>query len=134
MSSSFESKDDISLSNCQIHASREEYFLQIMLRWKLHLRSLINHYCPLSKEASFYDLGTLVVGEEVTLTVKVKSVDPPQDVKNREGTMLKKQDCIIGDVNGCGRMVVWEDDVGKMIEGGSYKHVGVTVRSFRGLN
>ena len=76
------------------------------------------------------DLSSLVMGEDVTVTVKVKSVDPQQEVKNREGKVLKKQDCVVGDADGCGRVVLWEGDVGKMIEGQSHKLIGVMVRSF----
>ena len=55
-------------------------------------------------------------------------------MKNRNGTLLKKQDCVVGDSEGCGRVVVWEKDVGSIVEGGSYQLVGVAVRSFRGVN
>ena len=79
------------------------------------------------------DVGTVKIDEVVTVTVKVISVDPPREVKNRDGKSLRKQDCVVGDCDGCGRVVLWEEDVGKMEEGRSYKLRGVTVRSYRGV-
>jgi hypothetical protein len=46
----------------------------------------------------FDDLSNLVMGTDVTMTVKVKNVDPPQEVKNREGKVAR----LCG--WGCGRM------------------------------
>ena len=54
--------------------------------------------------------------------------------KKKDGSTLRKQDCVIGDSEGCGRVVLWEEDVGKLEEGKSYKLIGLTVRSFRGIN
>ena len=44
------------------------------------------------KEASVVsenDVYSLVIGENVTVTVKVKKVDPVEDVMNRDGKVLK---------------------------------------------
>ena len=129
MSSSFE-KDTVSLVNCQVRASRGGGSEILTLRrWKVHRKNLVA--ALLSACVALNDLSSLVMGEDVTVTVKVKSVDPPQKVKNTEGNVLKKQDCVVGDADGCGRVVLW---VGKMIKGESYKLIGVTVRSFRGVN
>ena len=46
----------------------------------------------------------------MTIQVKVKSVDPVVKVKNKEGIKLEKQDCVVGDVSGCCRVVLWEKD------------------------
>lgn len=53
----------------------------------------------------------------MTVTVKVKKVEPSEKVKNREGIDLVKQDCVIGDSFSCIRVVVWEGDVGHLNEG-----------------
>ena len=69
------------------------------------------------KEASVVsenDVYSLVIGENVTVTVKVKKVDPVEDVKNRDGKVLKKQDVVVGGADGCTKVVSWEDDIGKM--------------------
>ena len=141
MSSSFEKKDTVSLVNCQVRASRgggSEILLTDTSKVEASPKkfdSTVALHCQKEPACvALNDLSSLVMGENVTVTVKVKSVDPPQEVKNREGKALKKQDCVVGDADGCSRVVLWEGDVGKMIEDESYKLIGVTVRSFRGVN
>ena len=73
------------------------------------------------------------ITNDQTVTVMM-TVDPPEDVKKEMAATLRKQDCVIGDSEGCGRVVLWEEDVGKLEEGKSYKLIGLTVRSFRGIN
>lgn len=75
------------------------------------------------------DLGCVGGNQKVNVMVKAKQVEVPEKVTNKDGKVLKKQDCVIGDASGCGRVVVWEDDVGKMEEDKSYKLVDVSVRS-----
>ena len=45
-------------------------------------------------------------------------------------TELRKQDCVVGDVLGSGRVVLWEEDVGKLAEGKSYRLQRATVSMF----
>ena len=80
------------------------------------------------------DVGSITTDQKVTVTVKVLSVDPPQQVKTRDGKNLGKQDCVVGDSDGCGRVVLWEEDVGKLEEGTSYRLEGATVKSYRGVS
>ena len=79
------------------------------------------------------DVCTISVDEKVTETMKVKSVDPPLDVQNKDGKSLKKQDCVVGDCDGVGRVVLWEDDVGNM-KGDCYELEGVMVKPYWGVN
>ena len=69
------------------------------------------------------DVCSIAVKQLVTVQVKVKSVDPVEKVKNNEGIELEKQDCAVGDVSGCCRVVLWEKDDGRLKEGQSYKLV-----------
>ena len=55
-------------------------------------------------------------------------------MKNKVGTQLNKQDCIVGDSSGCGRLVLWEEDVGKLDEDKCYKLIGAKVRTYKGVN
>ena len=48
------------------------------------------------------DLPSITVDQTVTVIVKVKNVGQLEEVKNRYGKMLKKQDCVVGDCKGCG--------------------------------
>ena len=70
----------------------------------------------------------------MTVTVKVEAINPSETVKNRHGKELKKQDCVVGDSTGCGRIVLWENDVDCLKEKQSYKWAGIGVRWFQGVN
>ena len=63
------------------------------------------------------DLCSLTT-QKVTVTVRVKAITPPETVKIRKE--LKKQDCVVGNSTGCGRIVLWENDV-KHLKEKSYK-------------
>lgn len=67
----------------------------------------------------------------VTVMVKANVVET---VTNRDGKQLSKQDCIVGDSFGNCRVVLWEQDVGKMMETQSYKLACVRLKSFAGAN
>ena len=56
---------------------------------------------------SVNDVSSLSMNEKVTVTVKVRSVDPLEEKKNQERRALKKQDCEVGDCNGYCRVVLW---------------------------
>ena len=72
--------------------------------------------------------------QKVTVSVKVKSINPPEIVNNRHGKQLKKQDCIVADSTACGRVVLWENDIDRLKENQSYKLAAIGVRSFQGVN
>ena len=72
--------------------------------------------------------------QKVTVSVKVKSINPPEIVNNRHGKQLKKQDCIVADSTACGRVVLWENDIDRLKENQSYKLADIGVRSFQGVN
>ena len=89
----------MSLVNCQVRASRgggSEILLtdtsKVEASPKKFDSSVAVHCQKEPACVALNDLSSLVMGENVTVTVKVKSVDPPQEVKNREGKALKKQD------------------------------------------
>lgn len=44
----------------------------------------------------------------------------------------KKQDVLVGDSTGVARVTVWESEIGKLEEGGSYRLTGMIVREFKG--
>ena len=138
--SSFEKKKALVWVNCQVHGVRCGGS-EIVLTSFSKVESLPKKFSGLEtivvKEPAVVhvnDIPGLAGNEEVTVTVKVKSVDPPEEVKKRDGKSLQKQDCVVGDSDGCCRVVVWEGDVGKMKEEKTYKLVKVAVKSFRGVN
>ena len=63
----------------------------------------------------------------------MNSVTKGEVVSTREGVQVRKQDCYVGDSSGCLKVVLWEDDVGSMETGMSYKVEGAVVKSFDGF-
>ena len=57
----------------------------------------------------FYKSGTCLVKVVMALCSK------------RSRNLLKKQDCMVADCDGCCRVVLCEDDVGKLNEDGCYR-------------
>lgn len=80
------------------------------------------------------DVARLATGQLITVTMKAKIVDAPDKVQNKEGTDLNKQDCVVGVGPGCGRLVLWEEGVGKLKEDHSFKVIGTRIRTFKGMN
>ena len=88
----------------------------------------------LAKNVSMNDIASLATNQLVTVMVKATIVNAPETVKNRDGNELTKQDCIIADSAGTAKVVLWEQDVGKMKETKSYKLLSVRVKCFKHTN
>lgn len=80
------------------------------------------------------DLPSVKLKQLVTVTIKVKSVSTPEKVTNRDGKEFQKQDYVVGNISGCGKVVLWEIEVGSLTEGSCYKLAGVSVKSFGGIS
>ena len=74
------------------------------------------------------DVGTLATGQQVTVLVKIITVGSAVVVKSE----LQKQECVVGDVSGCCRIVLWNDDIGKLLKEKSYK-LYVIVKQWDGV-
>ena len=57
------------------------------------------------------DVGTLATRQQVTVLVKIITVGSAVVVKSE----LQKQECVVGDVSGCCRIVLWNDDNATLI-------------------
>ena len=68
------------------------------------------------------------------VTILVKSVSAPKKVSNRDGREFQTQDCVVGDISGCGKVVSWEEKVGTLTEGNCYKLTGASVKLFGGVS
>jgi hypothetical protein len=55
------------------------------------------------------DISSLATSQLGTVTIKTKTVDAPEKVKNKQGKELNKQECLVGDASGCGHLVLWEE-------------------------
>ncbi len=56
------------------------------------------------------------------------AVDDPTEITRGK----KKQDVLIGDKSACGRLTVWEQEMGQLKNAKSYDLSGVSVREFCG--
>lgn len=79
------------------------------------------------------EIATIAVNESVVVVGKVIKVDNAMEVKSKQGRVLSKQDCVLGDCSGSCRIVLWEGDVGKLIEGQCYRLSRVVVREYSGV-
>ena len=80
------------------------------------------------KEISLDDLKKLPNFQRVTAVVKVKAVEEKCQVPDGRW----KQDIKISDEGGSGRLMMWQDEIGKIEVGKSYRLGGVMVREFQG--
>ena len=132
---SLEKKDAVSLVNCQVRGTQgggPEVLLTNATKVEPSPKKFdtkISRKQPVHMD----DLPSITVDQTVTVIVKVKTVGQLEEVKNRDGKVLRKQDCVVGDSKGCGRVVLWEEDVGKLKEGQCYRLSSVMVRSYRGI-
>ena len=72
---------------------------------------------------SLDELPDLPQFHRVSVTIKALRVDDPVQIPS--GKM--KQDVIVGDNTRTTRLTLWEEDIGSMEQGNSYKLQGVTV-------
>ena len=65
------------------------------------------------------NLSSLSADQRIMVTVKVKKVEAPEKVNGHDREDLEKQDCVVGvgDSSGCGQVVLWEQDTGRLKEG-----------------
>ena len=77
-------------------------------------------------------LITIPVNQHVTLAGKIVTVNVATDLSTKMGKKLKKQDCVLRDTSASCRIVLWQDDIGKLIKGNSYKLSNVLVRQYEG--
>ena len=78
------------------------------------------------------DIGNLSTGQQVTVRVKVVTVGSTEAVNAVKGE-LQKQECVVGDGSGCCCVVLWNDDIGKLLEEKSYKLSYVSVKQWDGV-
>ena len=69
----------------------------------------------------------------MSLRGKVIAVEPLCLVSSKDKKELRKQECMIADLESKCRVVLWEKDIDALEVGKSYKLVGVTLRSFNGV-
>ena len=84
-------------------------------------------------EVELKDLRDLRVNQRVTVTVKVVEVMEPTAVTTKTDKKLMKQDCKVADAGSYARIVLWQQDIGKLQPDSSYKIINITIRSFNDI-
>ena len=80
--------------------------------------------------SNLIDVVSLNVGQRVIVSGKVVDVQLPVAVHTREGKELQKQDCTFSDATKAIRVVLWNDDINKLVVGQSYQLNNVTLKLF----
>ena len=112
----FQKKEPVALLNCEIKPSK----------WGSQLEVLM--VCNTSNEITLNQLQDLNSYQRVVATVKVESAQEVKEVKNG----LRKQDYIVGDATGAAIVTMWENNIGALKLGASYKLSGMMVKEFDG--
>uniref|UniRef100_A0A1X7U809 Replication protein A OB domain-containing protein n=1 Tax=Amphimedon queenslandica TaxID=400682 RepID=A0A1X7U809_AMPQE len=73
---------------------------------------------------------TIGVNQQITIVGKIVNAGATVDITTKNGKKLKKQYCILHDTNGSCRIVLWEDDIGKVEKGNCYKLINILVRQY----
>ena len=70
-----------------------------------------------------------------SIVAKVENVEAPVSVQSKTKLQqLVKQDCFIADETGMCRLVLWEENIGTVKKGETYKFKKMLVRKFNGVN
>ena len=85
-------------------------------------------------ETSIENVLKIPVDQSIAVIGKVVSVQYAVTVTSKHhGKPLHKQDCTICDKNGSIRIVLWQDDIDKLMEGKSLRIQNVLLRQYEGI-
>ena len=136
--SSVLSKSSISMMNCKVQMEKgvKTIFLNEHTTIESSPRKFVipDSHNPLTNTIDLCELSSLANNTTINVTIKVIKVSPPEIVKTKADKSYEKQDCVVGDSSGCCRVVLWENDVNRLVCGSSYKLSSVVVRSFSEVN
>ena len=135
-------RSSISFVNCQVKPNVFDKQLEVVATTRTKVETTSRIYTvptenfedeTSSKQISISELSDLSTTalQQVDITIKVLSIDPSTTVNKNDGSKVTKQDCIISDSTGTCRLVLWETDVEKLVQGQSYQIKGASVRIFK---
>ena len=86
------------------------------------------------QEVLLYQVPKLAVNQCISVVAEVVTVGEAASVtsKTRDKPLIK-QECMIRDSKGSCRIVLWQEDIGKLSEGESYRLSNVLVRQYSGI-
>ena len=142
LESAKESGTGVALENCQVKTAQNSTDMEILLNnWskvvkspkKFEIDPQVTAGMSSYKDVNIGSIEDLAVNEHVGVIGKVVLVEPPTKVNGREGGTLTKQDFYLADSSGKCKCVAWENQVGVVEVGKSYRLKNVTVREFDGV-
>ena len=125
------------LDNCEVKPSRLNDNLELYVSPRTEMERSAKSYevhhedknsNTTGKEVLLADIDDLPCYERVTVNVKVSNVDEEFEVKGGK----RKQDVVVTDSSGVARFTVWEEDIGRLQKGHSYKLIDVMIREYSG--
>ena len=125
----------ICINNCQVKSDKDsgnEITLTTKTKIDQSPRKHPVQATDLSKITQVNDIPHLANGQQVNVKVKVVRLSQSVEVNNRKGVTLKKQDCVIADVSGSIRLVLWENDVSKLAVDKCYDLRNISVGEYEG--
>ncbi len=128
-----EKKEAVVLTKCEVKRLRQENNLEIYVGKCTGVEKSEKSFdvtgladMKFGKTVELSELGNLDQFQRVTVAVKAIRVDKAIEVTGGK----KKQDVVVGDGSGTARATIWEDEIGKIEEGKSYRLCGMLVREY----
>ena len=123
----------VAMSNCEVKLNKYSSDLEVVVRNGSELQQSPTKFDidqakfeRHSEETTLADLQKISNFQKVSVNVKVMCEKEVQQVKGG----LQKQEYIIADPTGTSMITTWEDNIGILQEGSSYKLSGLLVRTF----
>ena len=115
----------VTLLNCELKRDRQSEELEVLLKSSWHHRpqkfEISDIAAIATSELKLEALGSRNTYDKDCLSAKVLRVQDPEKVSGG----ITKQDITIADVTSAGRLTLWEDDIGRMQKGKSYRLTNV---------
>ena len=128
-----EKNEPVVLSHCEVKQSKFADKLEVLVgkSTAVEKSKKVFHVKKETADKRIIQLSELEEIPEftrVTVEVKVEQTDDPMEVAGAKN----KQDLWVGDKSGTTRVTLWEDEIGKMEKGKSYRLIGMFPREFKG--
>ena len=122
------------LSSCSVKQSRDGSELEVFVNRHTTIETsdksfTITESTSTSEAVPLKRIQELPKHTKVTVEVKVQTVTEPKHIPSKKLTV---QELAVADSSGALRLSIWEDEVGQMKQGKSYRIEGATIREYDG--
>lgn len=139
-------KTPITIMNCQVkekteftHGNDTTYEILASTRSKVHASphkiDLPDNFVTSDQpsQITLSEIEDLTCGQQVSIRAKVVHLDTSMPIQSRNGKLLHKQESIIADETGQIRLVLWEENIDKLVIEKSYKLDNLTIRMYNDI-